>query len=413
MLTLLLAALWFAFWKPMSKSEAGIEPTTLPTTQSTTNFFLAASGDVPEQGFATLSEAVDAAKNGSVIECRFNGIQSESAIRRNEKALVIRAGDGFEPVLAAARDGVPILFTHAPLVLEGLTIKTRVRPKRTDDSRWLFGSGGVSIEDGSFWAAYCRFEIEHGDDRPQPHAIRLLNVAVARFLNCEIISGGAFGLEWNWRREDQDAKGIGELQIVGSLVEGNLLTADLRRVEAARLILHQSTFGGSALLWPRAVTESPLELQASGNVFVAETLVNPIMAARDATLQELLRWVGTSNIYCMDSYARTAPPLDHHDEWLGSDTVQETNSLATELGLDERLANLTEHSRAAITTAFALTAEERQRLVDQGWPTRAMPGADPQKTGPGQPYHEWRNSPDYAEWAKRIREHISQSLAEN
>jgi hypothetical protein len=151
---------------------------------------------------------------------------------------------------------------------------------------------------------------------------------------------------------------------------------------------------------------APRRAQASRNLFVGEILINPLMFAQDSPLPELLSWQGTSNVYSVEFYARTSPRINRHEDWLASDVVQETNSLAIELGIKARLANLTERSRAAVATAFTLTLEERQLLAAQGWTAPEPPGADPQKTGPGQPYHEWRKSPDYAEWLKLVREHV-------
>jgi serine/threonine-protein kinase len=94
--------------------------------QSALLFFVSASGDQPEKGFATPADAVEAAPAGATIECRFNGQQTIQTPRRIEKALILRAAPGFEPALTSTSGGAPaLLMTHAPLVLEGLTLATR------------------------------------------------------------------------------------------------------------------------------------------------------------------------------------------------------------------------------------------------------------------------------------------------
>jgi hypothetical protein len=171
--------------------------------------------------------------------------------------------------------------------------------------------------------------------------------------------------------------------------------------------LRRNTLSGQNVLTLREpVRGEPLEVHASDNVFAVDMLVNAVLRADGAPIEDLLRWQGHSNAYSVTTYADSNPSLNHFEDWLASGAVIETNSIATKLGIKARLANLSEHSRAAAAAAFTLTAEERQHLTAQGWTSAAPPGADRQKTGPGQPYHEWRKSPDYAEWLKLVREHV-------
>lgn len=412
-LTLVLAA--FLIYRPHPNSPAEVEPTVTSPNQSHSLFVIPASGDTPEQGFATLADAVAAAKNGSVIECHFNGRQRVAMVRGNEKALILRAGEGFAPVLAPATDGELILFTHAPLVLEGLTLFTQsMRPpgtgRRGDGNR---GSGAIVIvEDAPFLAAHCRIEVASSAsvELPSTAFLSLVSIPAARFVSCEFDCGEAFAMDWRVRPRSESREPADHLWLQESITVGNLILVSPRGRQPLRLELTRNTVsGGSPLAIREPFPGQPLQVNAQGNVFAVDTLVNPIARASSAAAETLLNWQGRSNVYSVQNFARFSPAVNRFADWLASEAVTETNSVSAELGLKARLANLTERTPETEAAALALTAEEQQRLKTQGWTSPQPPGADPQKTGPGKPYQEWRNSPAHAEWLKLVREHIPQN----
>src|SRR4029434_9507967 len=73
--------------------------------------------------FDTLAEAVRGASDGDTIEIRGNGPFVTEPVNIGDKALVIRAGMGFRPVIelspAGLQAGAHLLATDAHLVLEG------------------------------------------------------------------------------------------------------------------------------------------------------------------------------------------------------------------------------------------------------------------------------------------------------
>src|SRR5205807_638831 len=77
-----------------------------------------------ERRFAMLAEAVAAAASGDTIEIRGNGPFVVRPIDLGTKALTLRGGTRFSPVLKLAAEAVqadlPLLTTRAALVLEGL-----------------------------------------------------------------------------------------------------------------------------------------------------------------------------------------------------------------------------------------------------------------------------------------------------
>src|SRR5262249_17302040 len=79
-----------------------------------------------ERPFDTLAEAGAAADSGATIEVRGNGpFLSRSPVLTAKKALTIRAGAGFRPVLQVDRQagGPCCLSNNGPLVLEGLEFR--------------------------------------------------------------------------------------------------------------------------------------------------------------------------------------------------------------------------------------------------------------------------------------------------
>jgi hypothetical protein len=71
----------------------------------------------PERSFVSLKDAVDKAQAGDTIEIRGNGPFQTAPISL-DKALTLRAGARYRPVLVHTRDGT-LLWTTTPLVLEG------------------------------------------------------------------------------------------------------------------------------------------------------------------------------------------------------------------------------------------------------------------------------------------------------
>ena len=90
-------------------------------------FVLLAKDAKAERKFATLDEAVTAAQSGDTIEIRGNGPFVTEPIDLQTKDLVVRAGQGFRPVLKQKPETIaalaPLIYTKGSLVLEGLELQ--------------------------------------------------------------------------------------------------------------------------------------------------------------------------------------------------------------------------------------------------------------------------------------------------
>jgi serine/threonine protein kinase len=140
------------------------EPKTPPTANQP--FEILARESASEREFASLADAVAAAKYGDVIEIRSDGpfIQNKTLFIR-DKALTLRAGAGYRPEFQSddGAESAPILSTIAPLVLEGLEFRsTRIK----QDNNPLIESTSSTLR-----IAYCRI-----NSAPSGVSVRAVNV---------------------------------------------------------------------------------------------------------------------------------------------------------------------------------------------------------------------------------------------
>jgi hypothetical protein len=138
---------------------------------------------IAERGFATLAEAVFAARDGDTIEVRASGPFVTQPLFPKGNALTIRAADGHRPVFTVRAEGarpfLPLLHTNAPLTLEGLEFH------RHDAQEWepLTSPPKLIVSRGApLHAANCRFVFK------TPGVVELLGSPIGNFRNCEFIS---------------------------------------------------------------------------------------------------------------------------------------------------------------------------------------------------------------------------------
>lgn len=422
-LVLALALAFFVIHSMRTKSPGDPQAVMTPSHPPSLPFVIPASDGGEAREFASLNEAVAAAAPGSVIELRFNGSYASPPIHLDRKPLILRAAPGFEPVLTATEPVTELLSARAALVLEGLTIRTAEQAvPAAGGSRQpaVPRDYGIHVADAPNLVAHCRFELvplADNTQRRRPGNLQLLNVTTAVLRRSEFVNPIGPVLQWHARPSTESSDPGHRLSFEDGIVLGSFASLVGRWPQPAHLELRRTTVAGEFLLvMPQPGTrregQPEYRMSASQCLFDVEALLQQPARTKRWPLEEVLSWQGGSNIFSVRrTYADTTPALISHEEWLASAATSETNSLATELGVKGRLDNLTGRTRAAEVAALALTAEERQQLTAQGWTSTEPPGADPRRTGPGKPYHDWRKSPDYAEWLKLVREHIPQSAA--
>jgi hypothetical protein len=268
----------------------------------------------------------------------------------------------------------------------------------------------VLAEQGPLLAAHCRFELppnSHPTSHRADHSIRLENVTSVRFLECEFSSEGRPAVEWAANPVSSDT--AVHLRLHGCTLLGSLAVTG-RRETPLRIELERNTFSDRTLFLLNARDPMhPLEVNARRNLLAGESLVRAVGPAGRSSLDPLLRWTGRSNVYALrGDYTDTSPPVRTHDDWLASGATDAADSVAVPLGIQDRLNDFTNPDRAALTAALTLTADERTALAAAGWDASMQPGADPQRTGPGPAYHQWRSSSDYAAWVQQVEAAMNQ-----
>jgi hypothetical protein len=123
-----------------------------PTPPAGKPFVIPAKSAKAEGAFATLKDAVAAAKSGDTIEIRGDGPFVTPGLELGLKALRIQAGTGFRPCLTLDDPRVGLVYTNAALVLEGLTIERRVSENPDKDYLSLIYSYKVPLH-----LSHCRF----------------------------------------------------------------------------------------------------------------------------------------------------------------------------------------------------------------------------------------------------------------
>jgi hypothetical protein len=302
-------------------------------------FVLPGDGGRAEVGFATLAEAVAAARPGDAVEVRRNGPIVVHPIRV-PVALAVRAAEGYRPVLRLSPEGVAgngaILDTQSPLVLEGLELQRLRGPSRAPG-----GPALVRAHRASLHVAHCRFLV-----RGEGKALLVTCPADVTARNCEFEgepdTSSALGFAQAGRSKvhlEQCVFRGGEAAVdFAQPPEGLSVTLVNNTVWVAGPLLQVPQ--GPSKAGPAA--KGPIRLHASGNVFCGQ---QPLVRAPagwrviDVSDAEQLR----------RGVVRLDPAMLGYGAGPGG----------TDLGADEALV------------------------------------------GPGEVYQRWTKTPEYHEWRKR------------
>jgi serine/threonine protein kinase len=400
---------WGLVRVPRPAASKPAQPSAVPASPPQALYFVPPTGDAPARGFATLAAAIAAADSPAVVECRFDGLQVVETVLDLHQPLILRAAPGFEPVLTPMERNAAVLVARAPLVLEGLTIVTRPTPPDPDGEGPGGLSAGIMVEAAPFLAVHCRFEIQGPAvfPRRRPKSVRLVDVPDLLVRHCEFSSPMGTALEWVAGPAKTRSQ-VARLESEGCTARGVFLSVGGRSVVVPQVALQRNTFQGDR--WLSLVGEpsgEPVLVTAHQNVFAVVHLLWTYRA-RASPVRQLIRWQGGLNVYDLDTYAAIEPAVTRHEDWHITAATAETNSVAVELGLRAR-GNGSAPSRAVEAAAFTLSPKERKTLVDLGGSALSHAGADPARTGPGQPYNEWRATAGYQAWLDRVRDRLSRS----
>src|SRR5262249_45622035 len=146
-------------------------------------FVLLGGKGVEVAKFDTLAAAVSEARSDDTIEIRGNGPFLTDPIDLGTKALTIRAGSGYVPVIspspAPLKAEAKLLQTGASLTLEGLELHHEALP---ETSRGLIGSLAAPLS-----LTNCKLVLNHGKGAAT-QAVETTNPTRGQLRNCLIVA---------------------------------------------------------------------------------------------------------------------------------------------------------------------------------------------------------------------------------
>jgi serine/threonine protein kinase len=385
------------------------------------------NGDWP---FATLSDAVAGAQPGDAVEIRGNGPFVCEPVTI-DKALTIRAGGGFRPVLLLSSGGQaaqkPLLTAKGPLVLEGLDLEILdAPPVKTSDQENT--QTLVRVEGMSLHALNCRFGMKRLDGTPYALlcvAANTNNSTAVEMRNCARLGSGQFlGLG---RLAPQAQVGLENCLVAGDgPAVGCYVAPDLGAQFFTRITLRHSTLAlassrafllsfdpTQAIFDPQKVS---CQVESTGNVFVGPPLTVIQLGDKDVKplpigecqkqLRRLVSWWEKENLYVV--------PTGTDFFWMETDAVGEVRSSLRDMRTWEQFWDLGDtrsyqqsvqfkkdlprnYKGDAVPEDFRLTGE---RPAIGPATNRQDFGATIDFVGPGAAYERFKQTPGYKQWLK-------------
>jgi endonuclease YncB( thermonuclease family) len=365
--------------------------------------------------FDTLAEAVQRVSDGDTIEVRGSGPFVSQPIEIQKNALVIRAGEGFRPVIKLSSEGVqsntPLLTSSAALVLEGLDLQCESPPRTPANVQHFILSGKARLH-----VANCRFLV------PRLTCIWVVDSPLCVVRNCEFLGIDAVAL--GGRHPSAGGPWIMDncVSATGTTLyyfyqHQNLQDASVQFTRNSSVAQHIGvrlmittvpTFpetGPAVKLTRLEVSESILN---AGKVLrFNQAQSSPLPPAEAETLLgRLLDWQGRGNLYGDDllDWCVAGKPIAPHGpqslpEWKEFWKSSETGCLQGRV----RFQGGDLLSRMA-TAPERITPEDFRLRADsagyQAGKDRKDLGAEVDLVGPGKAYERWKKTPEYQQWLK-------------
>jgi Protein kinase domain len=372
----------------------------------------------PERPFATLNDAVDKAQAGGTIEIRGNGpFQTVPMVL--DKALTLRAGAGYEPVLVHTRDGT-LLWTTAPLVLEGLEFHSVGNKHKGTESQWaLIQANGTPLR-----IAQCRIRVK-GDLMPiQTFASPLVEVK-----HSEVFSSNMNAIDCGLANRTR-------MVIQNCWLGGRYALALYQFGKPARdaeVEITDNTFVAATSIWDHRFHQDPVDsdkeafrsvrVKAVGNVFHSRRWFGHVAYGdtdkpyRPDALADWYRahitWEARDNLFAVKSYFLVFTEFGNHmtqeGTWKTSKDWQAFWKVEKNAGIEgaprfaggDLLARLEKDPLSLTPADFRL---EKGSPGQGTAPEGKDLGADVDCIGPGPAYEKWQTTPQYQDWRKKTKE---------
>lgn len=400
--------------------EVQFEPAAVAKTvqppESGAPFVILAHDRQSESKHADLVDAVNAAQGGAVIEIRGNGPFVTPAIRNDNRALVLRAGAGFWPVLQIDAKSLnanrPLISTGGPLVLEGLHFwHVEDKPASAGAYSLIFcGEAPLSV-------THCRFFIKGNRNLTALGTLKSPRVQVR---HCEF-AGGGMTVAINCG----DFASFHQVEVADCLCWGAPHFVNLQHYSSfvpreIAVRLHRNTFVGheavthyyAQLPAPPANPDlRPLLIEARENIFDAGMVFGLIVNepgkfqpdVDQPLLPRCLAWNESKNLYTGgllrvgQHRGKYLDVIKSQKDWQIYWGLKDTDCLPGRLryqGGDVRAMKAAGPDRL---TAADFRLHRSSDGKGDGENGRDL-GADVDKLGPGKAYEEWKKSPAYPKW---------------
>ncbi len=377
--------------------------------------------DKAEQKFATLAEAVSKATTGDTIEIRGNGPFQPGPLSL-DKALTLRAGAGFRPVLVHTTDGY-LLHTAAPLALEGLEFHSFGNKQKPNEHQWaLIGAYGTSLR-----TTHCRIVADGGLP-----AVWSWNCPLLEVKHSEVFSSGngiEIGATNRGRYLIQNCC-LGRSLAVALYESDRPLPKPARDAEVE---LIDNTFVSERKIWANRFFRDPLDsgkedfrmvsFKAVGNVFQSRLRFGAVedwdneRPFRPDAFADWYRahvaWEARDNLFAVngDFFVITDFDDGRRQEltWKTSKDWQTFWKVDKAPGIEgnprfvggDLLERLQKEPLSLTAADFRL---EKGSPGQGAGPDGKDLGADVDKVGPGAAYEKWQKTPEYQEWRKKTEE---------
>jgi hypothetical protein len=424
-------------WKQTPEYQQWLKDTGQPAERAaakpeTGAFVVLGGAGVAERKFDTLAQAAQGASDGDTIEIHGNGPFITNAISIRDRALVIRAGAGFRPVLKADpnESAKYLIQSNAPLVLEGLDLQWLEATPAPPESP-LTKLIDCWNPKAQLHAANCRFLMNRRDGANQPMTcIGCWSVPVCHLRNCQLLVAG-HGRAAGVGLVCANAKNS-QVIVDNCLTHGPWLKANLTHAMPNKLILKRNTILGviavqfalmNKIDLPAAETASPpIDVEMSANLLTSPVIwfnqsrefveKESALTASEAEhfLKQAVAWRGNRNLFLRsddpllmlavnNEQLPSTLPVRTLDDWKRFWGIEELDSQAGQA----RFHGGDLVARAASSPELLNPDDYRLRSDSPGY--RAVPdgkdlGADVDLVGPGPAYERWKKTPEYQEWLK-------------
>jgi WD40 repeat protein len=372
-------------------------------------FVILARADRPERAHTSLAAATAGATAGDVIEVRGNGPFLTSPVLIRNKALTIRAGVGWWPVIALdprrTQASLSLISSNANLTIEGLELHQALKSPAAGSKRIVHSEGAL------LRLAHCRL-ISRGD----AEGILCEQPAGCELKGCIIWPENGPAVAWN---RPQSAR----LLLEGCLVGGHGLfvrdTSAASPIRDVTLRLSHTTLVGPRGLelrvgeplgkLPTTPPKPGLDveladsiLDASEHLVVFRAMKDPALSAGDAKawLAQRLRWhdrrclLGLAGMPRGVVLVRPNQPTTPLGE-AGNLDVWDRLWGQKNTGSRKGRPNYPDGGDLRFGGLFDFLPADLLGLDASGI------GAAPDRLGPGSAYWRWRQSPEHKRWAKQ------------